>query len=305
MFLVPGPLYLLRVSRVFGGGIFFITHGLSFSSRLQYGLTGRRLTTLMFSVSTHWLSGRKQEASGPRCARTYLVYDDVMTWIRFPRYWPFVRRIHRSRWIVIKYGNVTNYYAWGNGIYLFSYRFVSESSVFHHEIDTLSPSQVLWGDSQHKRPMMQSLLASLLLFWISFWTNSRVVGEKKRLNQRSCDVIRMLRYTFYKSHWDITLDGSKWPLHAHAGILKYECYLYLSPSWLAYKTSTNICLLWIMDGRYSCLYLWLAHYITECELSTWGVCQTIEIGLFFFRRKKPSRQCFGRWWSSFARIFIQ
>ena len=26
-------------------------------------------------------------------------HDDVIKWKHFPRYWPFVRRIHRSRWI--------------------------------------------------------------------------------------------------------------------------------------------------------------------------------------------------------------
>ena len=29
----------------------------------------------------------------------YLWHDDVIKWNHFPRYWPFVRGIHRSRWI--------------------------------------------------------------------------------------------------------------------------------------------------------------------------------------------------------------
>ena len=29
----------------------------------------------------------------------YSQYDDVIKWKNFPRYWPFVRGIHRSRWI--------------------------------------------------------------------------------------------------------------------------------------------------------------------------------------------------------------
>ena len=39
------------------------------------------------------------------CTRTILVtrdvhrHDDVIKWKHFPRYWPFVRGIHRSRWI--------------------------------------------------------------------------------------------------------------------------------------------------------------------------------------------------------------
>ena len=31
------------------------------------------------------------------CLRMY--HDDVIKWKHFPRYWPFVRGIHRSRWI--------------------------------------------------------------------------------------------------------------------------------------------------------------------------------------------------------------
>ena len=27
------------------------------------------------------------------------MHDDVIKWKYFPRYWPFVRGIHRSRWI--------------------------------------------------------------------------------------------------------------------------------------------------------------------------------------------------------------
>ena len=32
-------------------------------------------------------------------SRFVLYYDDVIKWKHFPRYWPFVRGIHRSRWI--------------------------------------------------------------------------------------------------------------------------------------------------------------------------------------------------------------
>ena len=33
------------------------------------------------------------------CTDDYLVHDDVIKWKHFPRYWPFVRGIHRSPWI--------------------------------------------------------------------------------------------------------------------------------------------------------------------------------------------------------------
>ena len=32
--------------------------------------------------------------------RNVSCHDDVIKWKHFPRYWPFVRRIHRSRWIL-------------------------------------------------------------------------------------------------------------------------------------------------------------------------------------------------------------
>ena len=31
--------------------------------------------------------------------RKFITHDDVIKWKHFPRYWPFVREIHRSRWI--------------------------------------------------------------------------------------------------------------------------------------------------------------------------------------------------------------
>ena len=33
------------------------------------------------------------------CAENPMIHDDVIKWKHFPRYWPFVWGIHRSRWI--------------------------------------------------------------------------------------------------------------------------------------------------------------------------------------------------------------
>ena len=40
------------------------------------------------------------------CLRTevpvlWRIHDDVIKWKHFPRYWPFLRGIHRSRWILL------------------------------------------------------------------------------------------------------------------------------------------------------------------------------------------------------------
>ena len=38
-------------------------------------------------------------SGGPLCSLCGVNHDDVIKWKHFPRYWPFVRGIHRSRWI--------------------------------------------------------------------------------------------------------------------------------------------------------------------------------------------------------------
>ena len=41
---------------------------------------------------------KKSNARRDQTTRIYM-YDDVIKWKHFPRYWPFVRAIHRFRWI--------------------------------------------------------------------------------------------------------------------------------------------------------------------------------------------------------------
>ena len=44
-----------------------------------------------------WLNTLRPEPNGHQCAHNILdTHDDVIKWKYFPRYWPFVRGIHRS-----------------------------------------------------------------------------------------------------------------------------------------------------------------------------------------------------------------
>ena len=40
----------------------------------------------------------ERDGCGGRWARNWFIHDDVIKWNHFPRNWPFVRGIHRSRW---------------------------------------------------------------------------------------------------------------------------------------------------------------------------------------------------------------
>ena len=50
--------------------------------------------------STTWHNNGSRTRSRARFEyQVRLLHDDVIKWEHFPRYWPFVRGIHRSRWI--------------------------------------------------------------------------------------------------------------------------------------------------------------------------------------------------------------
>ena len=57
-------------------------------------LNHRYQITFFFTCCVYLTAG----VLGPLCARVS-AHDDVIKWKHFPRYWPFVRGIHRSRWI--------------------------------------------------------------------------------------------------------------------------------------------------------------------------------------------------------------
>ena len=52
------------------------------------------------STKQAWIpKSRSQITNMKRRKDLYWSHDDVIKWKHFPRYWPFVRGIHRSRWI--------------------------------------------------------------------------------------------------------------------------------------------------------------------------------------------------------------
>ena len=52
-----------------------------------------------FTVSLHRPNGRQYACCYCCVGDCQWPHDDVIKWKHFPRYWPFVRGIHRSRWI--------------------------------------------------------------------------------------------------------------------------------------------------------------------------------------------------------------
>ena len=64
-----------------------------------------------------YMRGYTDNKLGNGCQATWPInkYDDVIKGKHFPRYWPFVRGIHRSRWIPLTKANVT-------GLWCFLYR---------------------------------------------------------------------------------------------------------------------------------------------------------------------------------------
>ena len=75
---------------------------------------------------------------------TTSTHDDVIKWKHFPRYWPFVRGVHRSRWI--------------------------------HRTKAC-PSSPLPVNSPHKGQWRGALMFSLICARMNDWVNNREAGE--------------------------------------------------------------------------------------------------------------------------------
>ena len=61
--------------------------------------TGLRSTPPLKNIYCHQTSNSNRYNSTIWMKPTFEIHDDVIKWKHFPRYWPFVRGIHRSRWI--------------------------------------------------------------------------------------------------------------------------------------------------------------------------------------------------------------
>ena len=128
-------------------------------------------------------------------------HDDVIKWKHFPRYWPFVRGIHRSavdsphigRWrgTLIFFLICTRTNGWLNN------RDAGDLRHNHTRYDTIamfpavqvdvmirihSPCYwsftigISWGIPLAKGQKRGALLFSLMYAWTNFWTHSGVVG---------------------------------------------------------------------------------------------------------------------------------
>ena len=142
-------------------------------------------------------------------------HDDVIKWKHFPRYWPFVRGIHRSpvnsphkgQWRGALVFSLI--WAWINGWvnnreagdlrrqrahydvivtrWASEARLTSISTWWRHDMETLFTAGSLWEESHlwippTKDSVMRSFDVSLLLAWISSWTTGRVAGNLRPHN---------------------------------------------------------------------------------------------------------------------------
>ena len=62
-------------------------------------------SVVLLQMHEIWPPNGSLETAGIQCSnqrpiRPRELHDDVIKWKHFPRYWPFVRGIHRSRWIL-------------------------------------------------------------------------------------------------------------------------------------------------------------------------------------------------------------
>ena len=81
----------------------------------------------------------------------YHVHDEVIKWKHFPRYWPFVRGIHRSP---------VNSHHKGQGL--------------------CAGNSPVTGEFPSQRPGAQSFDAFLICAWINDWVNNREAGDLRR-----------------------------------------------------------------------------------------------------------------------------
>ena len=83
-----GEIYLIWLESVIENGREFHTH-------IESNLTA--LFMLLFVGFFYFMLIHRSELNHLDLCNTY---DDVIKWKHFPRNWPFVRGIHRSRWIL-------------------------------------------------------------------------------------------------------------------------------------------------------------------------------------------------------------
>ena len=99
--LVPCARMNTWASELMASKVFLVWIELSPDKIIDIEIIREHISLSLFSIVTR-LSGMLwmgHNASRDMPFGTLLMHDDVIKWKHFPRNWPFVRGIHRSRWI--------------------------------------------------------------------------------------------------------------------------------------------------------------------------------------------------------------
>ena len=161
-----------------------------------------------------WTSSTSQQIEFVRA------HDDVIKWKHFPRYWPFVRGIHRSpvnslhkgRWpgaLMFSFicarihdwvnnreaGDLKRHRAHYDVIVMIrrylcvamwlmqevDKDYVKTNTWWHHQIETFSALlAICTGNSPHKGQWRGALMFSLSCAWINGWVNNGEAGDLRR-----------------------------------------------------------------------------------------------------------------------------
>ena len=113
-----------------------------------------------------WKNATRHVANALRVLQPY--HDDVIKWEHFPRYWPFVREVHRLP---------------VNSPYKGQWRRALMFSLICHRSPVNSPYKGQWR---------RALMFSVICAWIKCWVNNREAGDLRR-HRAHYDVIVIWR----------------------------------------------------------------------------------------------------------------
>ena len=157
-------------------------------------------------VYVRWASRRKITTM----PLSWKLRDDVIKWKHFPRYWPFVRGIHRPPMNSMHKGQWSGALmfslicAWTN-----SWANTGDAGDLgrhctNYDVIVVWPFIFLWESKYHKD--QQIIDVSLLLAWWSCWSNIRLTGDLRLFNPHA--VTLYMLYDYASHHFDLILPLS-------------------------------------------------------------------------------------------------
>ena len=154
------------------------------------------------------------------CPRILHTHDDVMKWRHFPRYWPFVRGIHRSRWIPRTKGQ------WRRAL-MFSLMCVWINDwVNNREAGDLRRHRghydVTVMSLFHTRREYNNALKTMSTSWESVWEGTKTLDHNKI--HRGRHIIFYLRNVITGVGWKYVIDKIHYFIFPRVGLFEHKAY---------------------------------------------------------------------------------